>query len=70
MKVKTTMYLIKRKGKAQKADIHRIQKRHMPPVSLLLWHEMVAVCCFVGLQRCDCGLTDENRGFDIQSLTV
>ena len=49
MKKKVIMYVIEdeRKGKAQKADTYRNQKRHMPSVSLLLWHEMVAMCCFV-----------------------
>ena len=36
-----------RKGKVQEADTRWNQKRHIPPVSLLLWHEMAAVRCFV-----------------------
>ena len=34
----------KRGGQAQK---HRNPKRHILPVSSLLWHKMVAVHCFV-----------------------
>ena len=37
----------KTKGKAQKANTSWNQKKHIPQVSLLLWHEMVTVCCFV-----------------------
>ena len=37
----------KRKSKAQKADTRRNPKRHMSPVSLILWQKMVAVRCFV-----------------------
>ena len=35
------------KDKAQRAYTHRNPKRHIPLVSLLLWHKMVAVLCFV-----------------------
>ena len=37
----------KRKGKVQKADTCQNQKMHMPPMSLLLWHEMVVMRCFI-----------------------
>ena len=37
----------KRKGKVQKADTHWTQKRQMPPLSLLLWCEMVAMHYFI-----------------------
>ena len=37
----------KRKCKSQMADTHQNQRRHMPPVSLLLWCEMVAECCII-----------------------
>ena len=37
------------KGKAQKADTHQNQKRHIPPVSLLLWHQMVPYTASFGL---------------------
>ena len=42
-------YLIedKRNSKAQKLDIHRNYKRHISPVSLLLWCKMVVAHCFV-----------------------
>ena len=43
----------KRKYKVQRAHTHWNPKRHTPLVSLLLWHKMVAVRCFIwplGLQ--------------------
>ena len=37
----------KRKDKVQRAHTRRNPKRHIPLVSLLLWHKMVAMCCFI-----------------------
>ena len=37
----------KRKDKAHRAYTRRNPKKHIPPVSLLLWHKMVTVRCFV-----------------------
>ena len=36
-----------KKDKAPKARTHQNPKRHMPLVSLLLWHKMVVVHCFI-----------------------
>ena len=41
--MKTNLIEDKRKDKAQKAYTHCNPKRHIPLVSLLLWHKMVAV---------------------------
>ena len=43
----TSLIEDKGKGKAQKAHTCRNPKRHIPLVSLLLWHEMMAVRCFI-----------------------
>ena len=37
----------KRNGKAQREQAHQNPKRQIRPVSLFLYHKMVAVCCFV-----------------------
>ena len=48
MKKKTSSLIEdKRKDKAQRAHTRRNPKRHIPLVSLLLLHKMVAVHCFV-----------------------
>ena len=48
MKKKTSSLIEdKRKDKEQTAHTRRNPKRHIPLVSLLLWHKMVAVHCFV-----------------------
>ena len=48
MKKKTSSLIEdKRKDKAQRAHTCQNPKRHIPLASLLLWHKMVAVHCFV-----------------------
>ena len=45
--METSLIEDKRKDKAQRAQTRQNPKRHIPEVSLLLWHEMVPICCFV-----------------------
>jgi len=46
---KTWLNLIKHqwKAKAHRAYTYRNPKRHIPPVSLLLWHNVMAMHCFI-----------------------
>ena len=56
MKKKTSSLIEdKRKDKVHKAYTCWNPKRHIPPVSLLLWSKMVTVRCFVQALACDCG---------------
>ena len=47
LKMMTSLIEDKRINKAQRVHTHRNPERHMPLVSLLLWHKMVATRCFV-----------------------
>ena len=47
MKKTSSLIEDKRKDKAQRTYTCQNPKRHIPLVSLLLWHKMVTVCCFI-----------------------
>ena len=47
MKKTSSLIEDKRKDKAHRAYTCWNPKKHIPPVSLLLWHKMVTVRCFV-----------------------
>ena len=67
MKKKTSSLIEdKRIDKVHRVHTRRNPKRHIPPVSLLLWRKMVTVRCFVwalGLQLWSVSESDEISSF-------